>query len=218
MTDINTSFTMCPCGEKPKCNCARLSGAAPAVLSTGGVVAFDSMHNVTFMGWEFSVDRRNDVRLSHLNEWDQRWITMAYTVSTWSKDPSTQVGAVIVDKQNHLISQGWNGFPRKFKDSKERLEDKETKYAYTVHAELNAVYNAGYLGVTLRGTTLYVYGLPMCCNCAKGVVQTGVDTVVMCLPEGEVQDKWKDEFEKTKVLLDEVGIRWCIVKGFSSSV
>lgn len=138
--------------------------------------------------------------------WDRRWIDMAQLVSTWSKDPSTQVGAVIV-LENRMLAQGWNGFPRGVKDDWARLHDREIKYSLTVHAELNAVFNAGYNGVSLKGSTLYVYGLPVCSNCAKGIIQTGIKRIFMRFPfEKSRNTKWNEEYMKSAAMFNEVGI------------
>ena len=105
--------------------------------------------------------------MSELNKWDKRYLALAKEVASWSKDPSTQVGAVTVGNKKEVPSQGFNGFPRGIIDSKDRYNNRETKYKYVVHAEMNAIYNATYSGVSLDGAVLYVYGLPICSECAK---------------------------------------------------
>ena len=97
-----------------------------------------------------------------MNKWDQRYLALAKEVSTWSKDPSTQVGAVTVGSKKEVLSQGFNGFPRGINDSDERYNNRDIKYKLVVHAEMNASYNATYSGTSLDGATLYVYGLPIC--------------------------------------------------------
>ena len=79
--------------------------------------------------------------MSDSTNWDARYLKIAKDVSEWSKDPSTKVGAVIVGDKHQIVSQGYNGFPRGFKDSLDRLENKPVKYQYTIHAEANALYN-----------------------------------------------------------------------------
>jgi deoxycytidylate deaminase len=71
---------------------------------------------------------------------DERYLALAKEVSTWSKDPSTQVGAVTVGSKKEVLSQGFNGFPRNIKDTDERYNNRETKYKFVVHAEMNAIY------------------------------------------------------------------------------
>ncbi|MBT7127172.1 MAG: CMP deaminase, partial [Candidatus Thioglobus sp.] len=82
--------------------------------------------------------------MNALDKWDKRYLGLAAEVSTWSKDPSTQVGAVTVGSKKEVLSQGFNGFPRGIDDSDERYNNRDTKYKLVVHAEMNAIYNATY--------------------------------------------------------------------------
>jgi dCMP deaminase len=111
--------------------------------------------------------------------WDYFWMDQAKTWSLASKDPSTKVGAVLVDENNVLVATGFNGFPRGVYDSQQRYDNRELKYKFIMHAEANAVINAGHRA---RGATIYVYpsfGLPpLCTECAKLVIQAGVKEVV----------------------------------------
>ena len=104
---------------------------------------------------------------------------VALLASERSKDPSTQVGACIVDEDRRILSTGYNGFPQGCSDDEfpwnrdEKLGD--TKYQYVVHAELNAILNAR--GKNLAGSTIYVALFP-CHECAKAIIQSGVKEVV----------------------------------------
>ena len=71
--------------------------------------------------------------LTLLNKWDARWLEIAGVVSTWSKDPSTKIGAIAV-KDKRLVSTGYNGFPRGIQDYDDRWNNREEKYKYVVHA------------------------------------------------------------------------------------
>ena len=139
-------------------------------------------------------------------DWDARYLDLAENVSSWSKDPSRKIGAVAVGSKGQILSQGYNGFPRGIDDSIERYNDKETKYRYVVHAEMNVVYNATYNGISLDGATLYVTGLPVCSECAKGIIQTGVKRVVMRATD--VPEKWFVSFATTAKMFNEAGIEW----------
>ena len=140
------------------------------------------------------------------NNWDIRYLELAEQVSSWSKDPSRQIGAVAVGTKGQVLAQGYNGFPRGIKDSSLRYNDREIKYKFVVHAEQNVIYNATYNGVSLDGATLYVWGLPVCSDCAKGVIQTGIKRVVM--PLQEIPDHWVDSWALTQLLLNEANIKW----------
>lgn len=140
-------------------------------------------------------------------KWKMRYIQLATDVSSWSKDPSAKVGAVIVGSKGQVLSQGYNGFPRGVNDHVERYNDRKEKHKYVVHAEMNAIYNASYTGVSLDGATIYVYGLPVCNECAKGIIQVGIKSVVVATPEWlEVNTKWVDSWLCTISMFDEAGV------------
>ena len=142
-------------------------------------------------------------------KWDKRYLDLTYAVSKWSRDPSTQIGAVAVGSKGQVLSQGYNGFPRGIKDSRDRYEDRETKYKLIVHAEQNLIYNATYNGVSLDGSTLYVTGLPVCSECAKGVIQVGIKRVVM--PHLDDMKTWKESWDLTVCMFREAGVMWDFV-------
>lgn len=109
--------------------------------------------------------------------WDEYFMSVALLAAMRSKDPNTQVGACIVGEDKRIISTGYNGFPCGCSDDDfpwDR-EGEETKYPYVVHAELNAILNAG--GRNLSGSKLYVALFP-CNECAKAIIQAGIKTVV----------------------------------------
>lgn len=139
------------------------------------------------------------------NKWDIRFLELAKQVSKWSKDPSRQIGAIAVDDRS-VIAQGYNGFPRGIEDSAKRYEDRDIKYKFVVHAEMNVIYNATYNGVSLDGATLYVWGLPVCSDCAKGIIQTGIERVVM--PMQEIPEHWVESWTLTQLLLNEANVKW----------
>ncbi len=146
--------------------------------------------------------------MSNLTKWDERYLNLAKEISTWSKDPSTQVGAVTVGSKKEVLSQGFNGFPRNINDTDKRYNNKETKYKFVVHAEMNAIYNATYSGTSLDGATLYVYGLPICSECAKGIIQVGIKRVVV--EKSKDLDNWNDSVKLSKSMFDEVGVELII--------
>lgn len=139
-----------------------------------------------------------------MSKWDQRYLKLAYEVAQWSKDPSSKIGAITVGAKGQVLSQGFNGFPRGLKDDFTRLNDRELKYKFVVHAEMNTIYNATYNGVSLDGATLYVYGLPICSECAKGVIQVGIKRVVM--PKQNIDPRWLDSWLTSMSFFDEAGV------------
>ncbi len=108
-----------------------------------------------------------------LNKWHGRFIELAELVATWSKDPSTKVGSVVVDRLRRVLSLGYNGFPRRIKDDA-RLEDRGKKLELVVHAEANALLNAT---SSLDGAVLYSVQVP-CPECTKLIIQAGIRSVV----------------------------------------
>lgn len=109
--------------------------------------------------------------------WDEYFMGVALLAARRSKDPNTQVGACIVSEDNIILSTGYNGFPAGCSDDEypwER-EGEATKYPFVVHAELNAILNAG--GRSLRGARIYVDLFP-CNECAKAIIQSGIVEVI----------------------------------------
>lgn len=139
--------------------------------------------------------------------WHIRYLQLAKQVSTWSKDPSTKVGAVVIGSKGQVLSTGYNGFPRGVKDDPIRMTTRAVKYKYVVHAEMNCIYNGSYTGVSLAGATLYVYGLPVCSECAKGIIQAGISRVIIPSKfDSDVPDKWKESWALTKEMFAEAGV------------
>ena len=144
------------------------------------------------------------------DKWHGRYIRLAKEFATWSKDPSTKIGAVIIGNKGQIISQGFNGFPRGVSDLPGRYEDRPTKYKYVVHAEANAIYNAIHNGANTNGATIYVTGLPVCHECAKAIIQTGIAKVVMDTHPCETT--WKDSGQLAMEMMWEAGIEIKFVK------
>ena len=111
--------------------------------------------------------------------WDEYFMGVAMLSAMRSKDPSTQVGACIVSKDNKILSMGYNGFRKGCTDDlfpwRKEGEHMDTKYPYVTHSELNAILN--YRGGSLEGSKLYVSLFP-CNECAKAIIQAGIETVI----------------------------------------
>ena len=149
------------------------------------------------------------------NKWDKRYIGLAKEIAKWSKDPSKQIGAVAIGDKGQVLAQGYNGFPRGIADTPERYNDRDTKYKFVVHAEMNVIYNASYNGVSLDGADLYIYGLPTCSECAKGIVQVGIKRVIM--PNVRYPEFWMKNWEESKKIYDEAGVEY-VFGNYKSSV
>jgi dCMP deaminase len=139
-------------------------------------------------------------------------MSLAEEISTWSKDPNTKVGAVIVGSKGQILSQGYNGFPRGIKDTPKRLNDRDTKLKLVVHAEMNAIYNASYSGVSLDGSTMFVYGLPVCSECAKGVIQVGISKIIIKEEFINARPHWTESWKMSEEMFKESGVKIYIIK------
>lgn len=117
-------------------------------------------------------------RVDNVLTWDEYFMGLAHLSALRSKDPNTQVGAAIVDENHRVVSVGYNGFPTGVSDDEfpwSREGDVLTsKYAFVVHAELNAILNSQR---SVRGCTIYVSLFP-CNECAKAIIQSGIKKIV----------------------------------------
>jgi dCMP deaminase len=134
-----------------------------------------------------------------VNSWDLRFLRLAKEISTWSKDPSTRVGAVITNNRNQILSLGFNGFPRGVNDD-DRLNDRDTKLKMVVHAEANALLNAS---CSLRDSVAYIYPFMPCSNCAGLLIQAGVKRVVSIMNDNP---RWQESFKLTRRMFVETDV------------
>ncbi len=145
-------------------------------------------------------------------KWDLRFMQEAKLVSSWSRDPSTKCGAIIVDSLNRQQSQGFNGFPRGVLDLDERYNDRPTKYAMIVHAEANAIVTAR---KDLTGCQIYTTKFP-CSGCAKLIIQAGLVKVACPMPDPDnpSDQRWAEDARISEIMLVEAGvtIRWLDLK------
>lgn len=112
------------------------------------------------------------------NKWDIRFMRLAKEIGSWSKDPSSQVGAIIVNDDRKILATGYNGFPVGIADD-ERLHNRETKYPMVIHAEMNCLLTALNNGTAVKGGTVYIHKLPACADCCKALIQAGIKRIVI---------------------------------------
>lgn len=141
------------------------------------------------------------------DKWNIRFMQQAQLISTWSKDPSTRVGCIIVSPDRFVLSEGYNGFPCGIADTYERLHDRALKYPRVVHAETNAIVNAGRNGAKIDGGILFVTA-PPCTNCAKMIVQAGIREVLYIDLDKSKKSVpgWRDELNISFDMFNEAGI------------
>lgn len=139
-----------------------------------------------------------------MTKWDTRMMQLVATVATWSKDPSTAVGAVIVDPHNRVVSLGFNGFPRSVSDASDLLADREEKLRRTIHAEENALLFAQR---DIEGCTVYVTH-PPCARCAAKLIQAGVHRIVTHRPGAEFAQRWAADMSSARQMYGEAGVEY----------
>ena len=141
--------------------------------------------------------------------WDEYFMGISLLSGMRSKDPSTTVGACIVDKNNRIVSIGYNGFINGCSDDDfpwdKEGEFLETKYPFVVHAEQNAILNAR--GKSLEDCTIYVNLFP-CHDCAKNIIQSGIKKVI------NLEDKYKDtdSIKASKMMFEKSGVVYSKLK------
>lgn len=121
-----------------------------------------------------------------MNKWHNRYLDMCDLVASWSHDPSSKFGAVIVDKNNRVVSLGFNGFASGFEDLPERWNDRPFKYKHVLHSEENAILQAKR---DLDGCTIYIQTVP-CSNCMSRIAQVGIKKVICRQPTEDYLSRW----------------------------
>lgn len=138
-----------------------------------------------------------------MDRWDKRWMDVAKLFASFSKDPSTGVGACAVDDRKVMVSSAFNGLARGVKDKQSRLMDRDLKYKLTAHAEINLICHAGQ---ALRGCTVYVWPMPPCSMCAAALIQAGVRRVVAPTPAPDIAARWGESLRLAQAMLREAGV------------
>lgn len=161
------------------------------------------------------------------DKWDERFIGLAKHVATWSKDPSTKVGCVLIDPHTKaVVALGFNGFPRGVREEAEPCSTnlspldparwrRPTKYDFIEHAERNAIYNAARHGHPTQGLWAYLSWDPtesVCTSCARALIQAGIQRVLG--PNESVQgrldigddDGWRKGCAHSKIMFHEAGV------------
>lgn len=135
--------------------------------------------------------------------WMPRFVRIAEEVASWSKDPSTKVGCVLVDEQCRVVGTGYNGFPRGIQDDPLWLEQRDVKLTITIHAEENAMFNAV---AEVGGTYAFVTHAP-CAACVSRMVQNGVVGAAYPVPEGEFAERWAESYALSRSVAYRAGLK-----------
>jgi dCMP deaminase len=137
-----------------------------------------------------------------VTKWDRRFLEMASLVASWSKDPSTKAGAVIIRPDRTVVSVGFNGFPKSMPDNPEWYSNREEKYSRVVHCEINAMIHSY---ENLKHCTLYTFPFAPCDRCVVQMLQAGIVRFVFPEPTADALTRWAEAFVKTKKYITECG-------------
>jgi dCMP deaminase len=140
--------------------------------------------------------------------WKEYFRNIVHQVKLKSKDERTQIGAVIVGEDNEIVSTGYNSFPRGIIDDISERQERPEKYFWFEHAERNAIYNAARIGVSTKGTTMYLTcGIP-CADCCRGIINAGITTIVCEVGDtGAKGPKWEESGKRSLQMFNEAGVK-----------
>lgn len=128
-----------------------------------------------------------------------------YQANLLSKDPSTKVACIVLAPDSlQILTMGYNGMPRGIDETRADRWERPIKYQFVEHAERNALYNACRHGTPLQGSIAVVTLFP-CVDCCRGLIQSGVRTVVSLVPD-ETHERWGRDFTLSLEMLREVNI------------
>jgi dCMP deaminase len=139
--------------------------------------------------------------------WVDYFLNIAEQVKLKSKDKSTKIGSVVVGKDNEILSTGYNSFPRGLDDNLTERQERPEKYFWMEHSERNCIYNAARIGVSLKGSTMYVTsGIP-CVDCARAIINSGIKKVY-CKRECTTKnkEKWEEQQSRSIIMFKECGV------------
>jgi dCMP deaminase len=140
--------------------------------------------------------------------WTEYFLLIAENVKLKSKDRSTQIGAVIVGRDNEILSTGYNSFPRGLDDTLEERQERPEKYFYMIHAEANSIVNAARTGISIKDSKIYLTcGIP-CADCAKLIINSGIVEVYCKNTQEDVKGShWIESKKKTIEMFKECNIQ-----------
>lgn len=136
-------------------------------------------------------------------KWNKRFVELAEHISKWSKDSSTQVGAVIFDDNNRIISMGYNGLPQSVFDNQERYDNRELKYKTIIHAEMNSIIFAKR---DLTGCSIATWPFLSCSNCTSAIIQSGIKRIISPRLPPELEERWKKSCELSLEMYKEANV------------
>tara|TARA_R110000744_G_scaffold46571_7_gene102931 strand:+ start:4685 stop:5152 length:468 start_codon:yes stop_codon:yes gene_type:complete len=148
--------------------------------------------------------------------WKEYYRGIAHEVKTKSKDKYTKIGAVIVGRDGEILSTGYNSFPRGINDNIPERQNRPEKYYFFTHAELNAIVNAARIGVSTKGSTMYMTcGIP-CSDCARAIINAGIEKIV-CERVSVAKDvRWVEHAKRSIIMFEEAVVTVAYYEGVHS--
>lgn len=140
---------------------------------------------------------------------DEYFMLHVYLAASRSKDPSTQIGAILVQGDT-LVSEGYNGFCRKVNDNDSTRWIRPEKYSWVEHGERNSIYNAARNGIKTLNAVMFTQEMP-CVDCARSVIQAGIKEIVLHKQWSDIwkeimKDKWKGMNRISATMFEEAGV------------
>lgn len=133
-----------------------------------------------------------------------------YQAQLFSKDPNKKVGCIILAPESlQILSCGYNGLPRNINESVSERWQRPLKLKWCEHSERNALYNACRSGTALENAIAVVTFYP-CADCARGLIQSGIKTIVTLKPDFE-HERWGEDFKISQEMFGEVGMNMIIL-------
>lgn len=139
-------------------------------------------------------------------EWALRFKEVAEVIKGWSKDQSTQIGAVIADKDNTILSTGYNSFPRGIIDTIDERQERPEKYFWMEHAERNALYNLARTGACSKGATMYLTCDIPCADCSRGIINSGITRIWVVKTNMDPSKPWLESSIRSLAMFKEAGV------------
>jgi len=142
--------------------------------------------------------------------WTDYFKNIAEQIKLRSKDNNTKIGVVIVGKDNEIISTGYNSFVRGINDDVNERQQRPEKYYWFEHAERNAIYNAARIGVSTKGSKMYMSCGVACADCARAIIQAGI-VEIWCMKgdptPGKQSTLWDEHAKRSLIMFEEAGVK-----------
>lgn len=141
--------------------------------------------------------------------WDELFMRHAYLIGSKSKDTYSKIGAVIV-RDNAIISEGFNGIPRRVSDDVGNRYMRPEKYYWFEHGERNAIFHCARNGIRTDGSIIYCFGTP-CSDCTRAIINSGIKEVIIhkqweSIGFNNSSEKWSESTMRSNIMFTEAGI------------